>query len=1369
MTRATRVTRPSRFLLGWAASLVLIGATAAASDPLWSIIESTDQRVSIEVHPPQATWVSEGGESGRVRVAGADGQPLPSFVLPVAMPPEGDVRVRASIRGPREPLEHRIDEVTGASAALASLRPGWRQADPLGHVQYRVAGWAGSQRQLVVRIQPVRPDRAGWLQTSGGMRVDIEFTASPLATEGASRPRAGGEGPFASLHDRVVINPKQAAAWRRPPARAALPTSSEGFHSAGGDWIRMAITTTGVYQLTAYDLRRAGIHPSVVPLDSLRLFCGEAEAIPEDSTLSALPGWMNQCALWVEDDGDGVWDEDTRVTFVGSGPDGWRDQLGLPDAPGDPYYSHPYSRHFTYWLSWGGAFDEPPLRMDYVDAAPVGDILDVQGRGRLHVEQNTLFDPRPREADLPWERFFYTDVQSSANPIPATVLLKLPGSVAGTDVDWRVSLWGRTFGGAASPDHYVKLSAGADTFSTLGWDGTGRGLGTGTTSASAVRETLRVHVPSRYLEQDLLSDRVYLAWIEAEYRQGLRVSADSIASRIPSGAMTRGGARIYGLSDSTDWVMLDVSDFRHPRRLEPRIHEVGGWGVVADFYLPASDLPADIVFLRAGEASSPATVERRSWTDRTPLRRRTEAIDYIIVCGDEFREAADSLAAHRRRTFRGASGDTLREGRVAVVTIGEVFDEFSWGQHDPTALRNFLIHARDHWRGESAWPTLSHVLLIGNAYYDPRGYLASTAEDIVPSYMFFSWRLQSSPYDAHFIADDWMALLDGPDDNGIDLAIGRFPVGSEAEAWAMVEKIIHYETEPPLGPWRTRLMLTADDICQGQESDGLGWQHSSQSEGISRDWMPPDGHQEKVYLYEYGTECRYNRKPEATADLISTLSDGALVLNFVGHGSETQLADEHLLEIASVGSIDNDDRPFLMITASCAVGKFAHGGEGLALEVLRLPGRGALGVVSASSLAFSGPNYALNCHLLGDLFPDETVIRPRTIGPSLLAAKWRNPAGQAENDLRYNLLGDPGVRLAAPELEIALTLEQSPEVGAGPDTLARGAPAVLRGTVVDSPDFAGTVEFVVLDSEIQRKPVPGNSQSYYMLPGSRIVSLGVEVQGGEFEGRFFVPTSLRSGDRGWAKIFAYAVSEEGDHDAAGALPRLFIPETAQATVDTVGPTIDLDWVEPDAPRETGSLLRATLTDSSGVYVAGLSPSRAVVLSIANAPGRVLAATDLSEQVTFGDDYREATVEYAIPSGLPTHEPLTLVLAASDNVGRRGSEEIEFVLSEGDATLSRLLSSSYPMPNPMETETYLLFEISRIADLEIGLYTVSGRLIRSLSADQVTPESARRQGVHWDGLDEDGDRVANGLYFYRVRARDGAGRTEERIERLVVAR
>jgi len=1375
---------------GWVVAAMLLGLTVAesaraAGDAPWSLIESTERRVVLAVQVPEPVWVAGEDGTGRIDVPGFEGwgaegrRTVPALNLRVALPPDADFTVRAEAID-LLPIGHALTELMAVEGPTGEAER-LSYADPDGFVRYGQPAWGTTQRMLELAVHPVCPDARGGLRSPRAIRITVDFTAPEpalLAAPGraadpavrARAPLADRDDVWAPLLDRLVVNPASAAQWRRAPVAArGAAQAGDGLGNAT-TWVRLEVERRGFYVITGDDLAALGFEPALVDLGRLRLFCAPAGELREDVLGELLPDWLQPCALWVVDDGDGLWDEATRVYFLGNGPDGWRDDLGLPALADDRYYTHPYASRFTYWLTWDGEFATEPLWMEERAATPPeGLTLRASAHARAHLEENKIYDPRPRVADLPWERFLWVDLAG----VPAKIDLALDHLVPGSTAVLRVSAWGRNTVFDNFVDHNVLVEAQIGPLAssppriplgTIAWDAYRRGLLDTEVTASSGEMRIWMSIPTRMgAENQPLADASYLGWIECEYERDLIMPGNWLEFYVSAAEAAGGGWRITGLTTPDGWLLLDASDPRSPVRLVPRYVPAGS-SQAAEFSVTPAGETARLVMMKLAAAAAPARLTVPAWT-RPLLRERTEAVDYLIVAPREFDTAAQMLAAHRAMRFYGANGDSPQAARVALVDIQQIFDEFSGGQHDPTALRNFVRHAWLNWKGSAGGPTLSHLMLLGNAHYDPRGYLALGATDHLPGYLYYEFALTTSPeWRPEHFGDDWFGMLDGPTDAWLDLALGRLPVMSASEATGVVEKLIRYDESPPQGPWRSRLLLAADDICQSYKTDGLGWRHLRETEVLATSWVPQDADIVKLYMVEYGSQCIYDRKPEAAGDLLAHLNDGVLWFNFTGHGSEVQLADERLLETRSLGSLTNGEKLFFFLTASCAVGKFAHGGDGLGVAAVRMAHGGAVAAFSASGLAEAGYNEALNKRIVNGVFPAGTLLKPVALGPAVWAAKTAN-----YNDRRYNLLGDPASRLATPKLGIDLTLEQGGS--AVSDTLARGMMTVLTGQVRDClgepvTAFTGRVTMEVRDSDLQRSPVPGAIE--YTLPGARIFATELPVSAGTLAAEFFVPTALLSGDRGRARIYAYATQTEGEAlDAGGLNHGLIIGETGGPVTDTAPPGIELRWEDPAATPQVGSRITATLSDSSGLYVAALTPSRAVTVMILDEDDRYLAASDLSDQVQFGSNFRTGTLTYALPAGLPTGQPLRLVLEASDNVMNRQRAELAFQMTTGAG--GRLLGSVYNMPNPVERETHFLVELARSADVEITIYAATGRVVRRLSETGVSRERGRRVGVAWDGRDDDGDGLANGVYFYRVVAREPGGGRDERIERLVVFR
>jgi flagellar hook assembly protein FlgD len=95
-----------------------------------------------------------------------------------------------------------------------------------------------------------------------------------------------------------------------------------------------------------------------------------------------------------------------------------------------------------------------------------------------------------------------------------------------------------------------------------------------------------------------------------------------------------------------------------------------------------------------------------------------------------------------------------------------------------------------------------------------------------------------------------------------------------------------------------------------------------------------------------------------------------------------------------------------------------------------------------------------------------------------------------------------------------------------------------------------------------------------------------------------------------------------------------------------------------------------------------------------------------------------------------------------------------------------------LPNPFDPdreETEFYADLSRDADVTIQILTLTGRRIRTLENCPASGPT-RLSDCRWDGRDEDGDRVANGVYLVRAVATtyDGKQKTET-IGKVVVMR
>jgi flagellar hook assembly protein FlgD len=91
------------------------------------------------------------------------------------------------------------------------------------------------------------------------------------------------------------------------------------------------------------------------------------------------------------------------------------------------------------------------------------------------------------------------------------------------------------------------------------------------------------------------------------------------------------------------------------------------------------------------------------------------------------------------------------------------------------------------------------------------------------------------------------------------------------------------------------------------------------------------------------------------------------------------------------------------------------------------------------------------------------------------------------------------------------------------------------------------------------------------------------------------------------------------------------------------------------------------------------------------------------------------------------------------------------------------------PNPFNSNTTFHFDHNKAGEyltVFIYVYTVSGKLAKTLTT-QITTSTSHFDQLTWNGLDEYGDKLANGVYIYKVQVKSGTGKTAEATQKLVI--
>lgn len=420
-------------------------------------------------------------------------------------------------------------------------------------------------------------------------------------------------------------------------------------------------------------------------------------------------------------------------------------------------------------------------------------------------------------------------------------------------------------------------------------------------------------------------------------------------------------------------------------------------------------LEPEIVRLLIVEAGAAHTCFHLKAARPANLRQVAEPVDVLYISHRNFIEALQPLVEHRRQ-----------EGwRVAVIDVQDVYDEFSGGYYSANAIRDFIIYTQTRWPS----PIPQYVVLVGDSSFDPKNNL----EGSVVSYMPFGSFNRANPHADP--ADEWFVRIHGT--SGLsDLIIGRISVSSPEDVQDIVRKILLYENQPLLGPWRARTIVLSDNHFESR-CESIVTQ--SIPEKISRAHL-------ELRRYMMSTNQRFrargsNKKLTAsgTRDLITRINEGYGLLQYFGHGGGSVIADEGWMigtdrENSDVLKLDNRRRlPFVAIL-SCLTGLINYPippfNYSLSEELVRRPVQGAIGVYGPSGYGGAQDHDVLTRGLNRSLYTN----RISRLGDAVNLAEgyFHLLKGSTFIIEQFNYFGDPLTRSWIPSQEGSLVC--SPEV-----------------------------------------------------------------------------------------------------------------------------------------------------------------------------------------------------------------------------------------------------------------------------------------------------------------------------------------------------
>jgi len=743
-------------------------------------------------------------------------------------------------------------------------------------------------------------------------------------------------------------------------------------------------------------------------------------------------------------------------------------------------------------------------------------------------------------------------------------------------------------------------------------------------------------------------------------------------------------------------------------------------------------------------------------------------VDYIIVTPSFLLQPALRLARYR------ADSDGLN---VKVIPLDKIYEEFSSGQQDITAIRNMVKYVYDN--ASSPEKRVKYLCLFGDASVDYKDRLSNNT-NIVPVYHIYDRQNQVSTFRS-YMSDEYYAMMD-PEDGTMaltdmsDIATGRILADNVSLANTLVDKIIDYDTKGSYGNWRNNFLLVSDDPDNLGDSrlqfdlDELGDDISAEKPFINVKKIHMDAYQQQ-------TSAGGNRYPEVNEAVSNALEVGALVVNYFGHGGEDGLALEFVFTKEQAIELQNKGKYPCVVTVTCEFTKFDNPLRITAGELTYWnPNGGAIALITTTRSITVGTGVEYNIQLAPELFGFGT----NNINPPAEALRLaRNLLPRIDRYVVF-YVGDPAMHLAFPKQKVRLTTLNGVPIEQSTDTLQALSRVRLGGEVVDEAgnllsNYNGVLEGKVYDKNVERQTLANDGTRD--LNGNLIImdfiTLGeilfngqATVTNGTFEFEFVVPRDIQIPvDTG--RVSLYAQRNELLEDQTGYDLRLRVGGLNEnAPEDNEGPLISL-FMNDESFVSGGitnnePILIAKLEDENGINTAsGIGHDITAIIDGDEANPFVLNEYYQAEV----DDFTKGKATYKLrdlEKGLHT-----LTLKAWDVYNNSSTMDIQFVVAGNDELeVTRVLN----YPNPFVNYTEFWFNHNRPfepLEVQVQVFTVTGKVVWTKN-QIVNTDGFLSRDIVWDGLDDFGDKIGKGVYVYKLTVKSTLTNQQiEKFEKLVI--
>lgn len=711
--------------------------------------------------------------------------------------------------------------------------------------------------------------------------------------------------------------------------------------------------------------------------------------------------------------------------------------------------------------------------------------------------------------------------------------------------------------------------------------------------------------------------------------------------------------------------------------------------------------------------------------------------------------------------------------RVNVVPADELFNEFSSGTPDANAYRRYMKMLYDRAETEADMP--SHLLLFGDCVWDNR-MLTQDCHNMSPDDYLLVFESENSFSETTCYADDgfYCLLDDGEGANLLtsdrpDIAVGRFPVTTEAEAKIMVDKTIGYVENKNAGSWQNTIVFMGDD------GDANVHMHDVNEVADATISAHPEYLVRKIMwdAYPQETSASGHGYPAVTNLIKRLQSSGALIFDYGGHGRPDQVSYENVLRLTDFKAFSNKNLP-LWVTATCDIMPYDGVEPTIGEAAVLNENGGAMAFFGTARTVFVHENKAINRAFMKYVLTYDSNGKPVTIGEAQRLTKSyliTSSEDRSANKLQYQLLGDPAVALHLPTQKVVVDSINGISVNDTQKkaTLQAGSIATISGHIEGNNDFTGLVSATVRDSRelitCNMNASAAADSAFTFYDYTKYLFNGSDsIKNSKFHLSFAVPMDINYSDKAGIMNF-HAVSSDKQMLAHGYCTNFIVGGTATVDNDSIGPSIFCYLNSP-------SFVNGGNVNSTPYFVAQITDANGIN-STGNGIGhdlQLIIDGDMAKTYTLNDNfvydfgtYTSGTTYYQIPElSAGKH---TLKFRAWDILNNSSTVSLDFNVVRG---LTPKLFNVGVTKNPASTSTTFIINHDRVGttmDVDIDVFDASGRLLWTRHESGVSTDGAYTST--WNLCTDSGQQLQTGVYLYRVKVACEGSSQASKANKLVV--